>query len=39
MRFAIIDMDAFEAILKEINDLSEDILILCQNSGNKESEK
>lgn len=39
MRFTIIDIDAFEAILKVINELSETIQIMYQNSGNKESKE
>lgn len=39
MRFTIIDIEVFEAILEEINDLSEKIHILYQNSVNKESKE
>lgn len=39
MKFTIIDIDAFESILEEINDLSEKIHIMYQNSGNKESKE
>lgn len=39
MRFTIIDINAFEAILKEINDLSDKIQIMYQNCGDKKSEE
>lgn len=39
MKFTIIDIDAFESILEEINDLSEKIHIMYQNSSNKESKE
>lgn len=39
MRFTIIDIEVFEAILEEINDLSEKTHVLYQNSVNKESKE